>query len=111
MSQTIRVPPDVRSHRGFDGWLAFHIANKEVMRGIVRELCRAKAAGIRHTSVKMIINVLRWEQTIAAPDKPYKINDRYTGIYTHMIAYNFPEYRSMIERRRLRSVTTSKTNS
>jgi len=102
--QTLSVPDEVKNHLGYKGWYAFHVANREVMRSIVAELQKAKEAKIKRTSVKMIINVIRWNLTLSNPDKPYKINDRYTGIYTHIIAHNFPEYRSMIESRQLRAV-------
>lgn len=102
--RTIKVPIDVQSHKGYKKWLSFHLANREVMRSIVAELAKAKEARVTRTSVKMIINVIRWNLTLSNPDKPYKINDRYTGIYTHIIAHNFPEYRSMIETRELRAV-------
>ena len=101
---TLKVSDTVRKHKGYDKWLTFHKANLEVMRQIVHELDRARAANVQRTSVKMIINVIRWNMTIEQPDKPFKINDRYTGIYTHIIADNFPEYRSMIETRVLRAV-------
>lgn len=102
--KTIQVPDIVKSHRGYSKWLTFHKANLEVLRSIVAELHKAKEANIKRTSVKMIINVIRWNLTLSNPDKPYKINDRYTGIYTHIIAHNFPEFRSMIETRELRAV-------
>lgn len=102
--RTIKVPLEVQAHRGYNKFLAFHLANLEVMRSIVSELAKAKEAKVKRTSVKMIINVIRWNLTLSNPDKPYKINDRYTGIYTHIIAYNFPEYRSMIETRELRAL-------
>lgn len=102
--KSLSVPIEVMQHRGYAKWLTFHKANLEVMRSIVSELQKAKEARIKRTSVKMIINVIRWNLTLSNPDKPYKINDRYTGIYTHIIFFNFPEYRSMIETRELRAV-------
>lgn len=102
--KTLSVPSHVIDHKGYPAWVIFHKANLEIMRSIVSELHKAKEARIKRTSVKMIINVIRWNLTLSNPDKPYKINDRYTGIYTHIIYHNFPEFRSMIETRELRAV-------
>lgn len=100
---TLSAPQSVQKHTAWKDWLVYHSSHKQVMRSIIAELEKARAAGRKKASVKAIINYLRWNLYIDTGDD-YKINDKYTGIYTHMVWYNFPEYRDMIETRELRSV-------
>lgn len=100
----IDVPDHLREHKAWKDFVKFHRDNREVMRTIIDQIQIAKDKGVRKTSVKMIINWIRWNVTISNPGKPYKINDKYTGIYTHLIIHNWPEYRDMIESRELRAI-------
>jgi hypothetical protein len=101
-ARTLQIPMDVKAHKYFSEWLSFHCANLKIMRAIVDELEVARQANRKKASVKAIINFLRWNLYVISGEE-YKINDRYTGIYTHMIYHNFPEYREMLEKRELRS--------
>ena len=100
---TLSAPQSVQKHTAWKDWLVYHSSNKQVMRSIISELEKARAAGREKASVKAIINYLRWNLYIDTGND-YKINYKYTGIYTHMVWHNFPEYRDMIETRELRSV-------
>lgn len=99
----LTAPQSVQKHTAWPDWLVYHRSNQQVMRSIVAELAKARDAGRSKASVKAIINYLRWNLYIDTGND-YKINDKYTGIYTHMVWHNFPEYRDMIETRELRSV-------
>ena len=99
---TLKVPKEVKAHKHYDAWLSFHLANRQVMKEIVNELEAAHQMGRTRASVKAIINYLRWNLYVISGEE-YKINDRYTGIYTHIIYHNFPQYREMIEKRELRA--------
>lgn len=98
----LSIPVDVKAHKCYDDWRSFHIANRDIMRTIIEQLDTAKKSGVIKTSVKMIINWIRWNRTVSNPDTDFKINDKYTGIYTHVIQHNFPEYADMIDSRELR---------
>ena len=102
MTATLKVPKEVKAHKHYDAWLSFHLANRQVMKEIVNELEAAYQLGRTRASVKAIINFLRWNLYVISGEE-YKINDRYTGIYTHIIYHNFPQYRDMLEKRELRS--------
>jgi hypothetical protein len=103
--RTLSAPPAVRNHTAWADWMCYHRRNQQVMRAIVTELDKAKQAGRAKASVKAIINYLRWNLYIESGED-YKINDKYTGIYTHMVYHNWPEYREMIEIRELRSIVS-----
>lgn len=98
--ETLDIPYDVKIHPAFGDFVKFHKVNRNVMRAIVMELHRAKLAGRKKTSVKAIINYLRWNLYVET-GKDYKINDKLTGIYTHIIYHNFAEYRLIIDIRKL----------
>lgn len=101
---TLSVSSEIRHHPAYADWLTYHKANLHIMRHIIDELMMAKAAGCKKTSVKAIINYLRWSD-VRTTGRDFKINDRYTGIYTHVIYQNFPELRSLIEKRTFKYVT------
>ena len=96
---TLKLPDTVKAHPSFKDFIQFHTENKEIMREIISELRRGKAAGRKKMSVKAIINFLRWNMYVQS-GKDFKINDKYTGIYTHIIAYNFSDFRSLIDLRK-----------
>lgn len=104
VEKMMSAPRSVQKHAAWSDWLIYHRANRQVMRAIVDELEKARKAGRTRASVKAIINYLRWNMYIASGED-YKINDKYTGIYTHMVYHNWPEYRDMIEIRELRAVS------
>lgn len=103
----ISAPPLLQKHRAWPDFIKFHVENTGVLRAIVLELERAREAGREKASVKAIINYLRWNMYVNAGGQDYAINDKFTGIYTHLIAYNFPEFRDMIETRELRAIDTA----
>lgn len=94
------IPDTVKMHPAFRDFHKFHMDNREIMQRIVSELRRGKAAGRKKMSVKAIINYLRWNMYVES-GKDYKINDKYTGIYTHIIRFNFGEFRELIDIRKL----------
>lgn len=103
--QYLTIPPAVKNHSAWQDWIRYHRLNRHVMRSIVSELERARSAGRMKASVKAIINYLRWNMYVLGDGSDiYAINDKYTGIYTHIIAATFPQYRDMIDKRELRAV-------
>lgn len=109
--QFLIIPPAVKDHSAWQDWQRYHRHNRHVMRSIVSEIRRAKEAGRMKASVKAIINYLRWNMYVAGDGTDiYAINDKYTGIYTHIIVATFPEFRDMIDKRELRAINTHKKN-
>ena len=71
---------------------------------IIAELDRAKDKGLKKCSIKTIIGCIRWNLTVeTVQHDEFKVNDKFTSLYGYVIAYNFPEYRDMINRRELRA--------
>ena len=107
--QYLTIPPAVKDHSAWQDWQRYHRQNRHVMRSIVSEIRRAKEAGRMKASVKAIINYLRWNMYVAGDGSDiYAINDKYTGIYTHIIVATFPEFKDMIDKRELRAINKSK---
>jgi hypothetical protein len=103
MAKTLNIPKYIYNHKSYADWEKFNLRNPNILAYIVKELRRAKIAGRKKASVKAIINFLRWNMYIDSGDE-YKINDKYTGIYTHVIIYNFPDIAKMLEKRVMRSL-------
>lgn len=101
--ERMQIPAEVVKHPRYSDWAKFHMENRHVIRGIIDKIETARAAGIKAVSVKHIINVIRWDYTIETKGKDYKINDAYTGIYTHVIMHNFPAYKFILTNRKLRA--------
>jgi hypothetical protein len=100
---TLELPETVRTHKACAAWVKYHTANRKVFSAIMHEIDKAVAAGRTKASVKAIINYLRWNMYITSGEE-YKINDRYTGIYTHVILHNYPHLASIIDTRELRAI-------
>lgn len=100
----LQLPDAVRQHRACADFIRYHKENRQVFGAIITELYRAKEAGKQKASVKAIVNWLRWNMYISSSTDEYKINDKYTGIYTHIIIHNFPDLAPIIETRELRAI-------
>lgn len=100
---SLHVPEYVINHPKYQDWKKFHVENLHVLKRILHEIQRGKEAGLKAISVKAIINALRWDHTVETCGAPYKINDAFTGLYTHVILANFPEYKLLLTSRNLKS--------
>lgn len=106
------VPPGLSNHNHWNDFVNFHSKNRLVIRRILDELHRAKTAGIKKVSIKTIIGCIRWNLTVeTVSNDEFKINDKYTSIYAWIISHNFPQYKSMIDLRTLRSKKNDNRNS
>jgi len=91
----------------------YHRLNPIVYSHFKRLAFKAIDAGKKKISFKMIMNVIRWEiyLTVEEPTlfnldgklTKFKINDAYGSRYARIFAEEFPEHRTKIELRRLRS--------
>jgi hypothetical protein len=104
MSETLKVPPYLTTHDRWNAFLEFHLSNKHVFRKILKEIENGKAAGLKKISVKHIISHLRWDMQLLTKTTDFKINDGYTGIYTHLILHNYPEYKDILTTKPLTSL-------
>lgn len=100
--ETLHIPEDVKNHSRYQEWKSFHLGNRNVLKRIIHEIERGKRAGLKAISVKAIINAIRWDMTVETSGDGYKINDAYTGIYTHVIMCNFPEYKLLLTSRQFK---------
>lgn len=104
MSDTIKAPAYITQHERWNSFLEFHLQNKHVFRKILKEIENGKNAGLKKISVKHIISHLRWDMQLLTKTNDFKINDGYTGIYTHLIIYNFPEYKDILTTKPLQAL-------
>jgi hypothetical protein len=89
----------------------FHLKNPIVYEHFKELAFRAIGKGKNKISFKMIMNVIRWDIFIKTSDEPmnlkemvkFKINDAYGSRYARLFVSDFPEHKSKIEMRNLRS--------
>jgi len=89
----------------------FHLKNPVVYEFFKDLAFRAIEKGKKRISFKMIMNVIRWDIFINTTDEAvplnevvkFKINDAYGSRYARLFVSDFPEHKSKIELRNLRS--------
>lgn len=101
--KSLQVPEEVQQSSYYDKWLRFHLDNRNIIRMILDELNRAKSKGLKKVSIKQIIGKIRWEKSLETVSEDFRINDAFTSIYAHVIAYNFDEYKSLFDCKPLRA--------
>ena len=100
----LNLPETVKEHKYFDAFLAFHSKNVNVMRLIVAELEKFRAAKKRSASIKAIIYKIRYDETLRIIGQgEYKINDAFTSIYSRIIWENFPQYRNLLTQKKTKN--------
>ena len=85
-------------------FLEFHALNPHVYRNLVSLARRLKASGQRRTSMKFLIERLRWEyieKTNRSGDE-YAINNDYTSRYARLLMDTCPDLNGFFETRALR---------
>lgn len=81
----------------------YHEENPEIFERLVEMTKAAKARGRKHVGMKMMFEVIRWEQSLTAKSDIFKINNNYTSRYARLITDTYPELYGMFETRRIRS--------
>lgn len=84
-------------------FIDFHRANPHVYDALVRLAKQAAAAGRTKVGMKMLFEVLRWEQFLVTSDPDFKLNNNYTARYARLIMEQEPELAGIFEVRSLRS--------
>lgn len=95
----IIIPRQVREHPSYADWLAFHLDNRHVIRSIISALDIARLEG-RRAGIKRIVEDLRWSDE-STTGEPFKLDNRLTSLYAHIIYHNFPQYREVFSVKKL----------
>lgn len=98
----IDIPQQIRKHKAYRDFVEFNSQNPHVLLRILKEIQRAKDTGLKVVSIKAIINYLRWQVNFETRSEDFKLNDKFTGLYTHFILWKFPHYKGVLTTRSLR---------
>lgn len=97
-------------HKYFNRWLQFHRDNKKVLRFLVDELYKFKAQGKPKASIKTLIGIVRYNETLKIKGEgEYKINDAFTSIYSRIITENWPELAYLLIQKKTKNERNLKT--
>ncbi len=95
-----RESVDDRINRRF---AAFHQANPNVYDELVRLSRQAKAAGRERVGLRMLFEVVRWNQLTSTTGDQFKLNDNYISRYARLIMDQEPDLAGLYETRELRA--------
>lgn len=94
------VDDDTIEHR----FAAFHAAHPDVFAMIVELAQEAHDAGRTRLSMKLLVEVIRWNRFISHGDTDdFKINNVFTSRYTRLLQQQHPHLAAMFATRELRS--------
>ena len=94
----------MKSHKYFERWYHFHCKNVFVLRFLVDELRKFKSQKKPHASVKTLIGIVRYNETLKIKGEgEYKINDAFTSLYSRIITHNFPELKYLITQKKTKN--------
>jgi hypothetical protein len=96
--------PDVVTSRVLstrEKFCIFHSANPQVFRELERMARAMLRRGRTKSSVKMCLEVLRWDyyMTHNDPNSDYKINNSYASFYSRLLMDTYPEFEGLFELR------------
>lgn len=83
---------------------AFHNANPDVYRALVRLSLEMKRAGRQRYGVKGLVEKLRWDFAIQTQGDDFKISNDYTSRYARLIMEQIPELDGFFATRPLRAI-------
>ncbi len=86
-------------------FLAFHRANPQVYRELVRFAREARNYGKRVLGIRLLWERVRWELMIVTRDEnsSFKFNDHYHSRYARLLMDREPDLRGMFRIRKLRT--------
>ena len=85
-----------------EAFVDFHHRNPHVYRLLVKLAREWKAAGHRKCSMKMLFELVRWDEGIrTATDDGLKLNNSFTSRYARLIAGNEPDLADLFVARSL----------
>lgn len=94
------VEPDYGPDESLDERFAvFHMLNPHVADRLEDLACQLVAAGRTRIGVKMLVEVLRWQQQLDTIAEPYKLNNSYSSRYARLLADRNPCLAGVFETR------------
>lgn len=86
----------------------FHLKNPKVYKRLVELTKQAHEKGKTRVGMKMLFEVVRWNEFLDTSDSDFKLNNNYTSYYARMIMHQHPEFGEIFETRSLTSDRVSK---
>jgi hypothetical protein len=74
-------------------FLDFHEKNPQVYDLFKRYAFQLIEAGVRHTSVALIIERIRWESAISTTDQQYTVSNNFRADYARLFMQEHPQFR------------------
>lgn len=81
----------------------YHKQNPGVYKRLVELTKQAHEKGKTRVGMKMLFEVVRWNEFLQTNDPDFKLNNNYTSYYARMIMHQHPEFGEIFETRTLRS--------
>ena len=94
---------ELNGHSIEEGFNKFNKENPHIYNAFEEQAFKAIERGRKKISSKLIINWIRWNETLRSSDKNFKINDAYQSRYARLFIQNHPKYENVFELRKLRS--------
>lgn len=73
-------------------FLTFHSKNPQVYSEFKRYAFDLINAGVKHASVALIIERMRWDSALRTEGDKFKISNDYRADFARLFAYDFPAY-------------------
>ena len=86
-----------------DGFVKFNAENPHIFNAFEEQALRAIDKGRKKISAKLIINWIRWNETLNSGDLNFKINDAYQSYYARLFITKYPQHAEIFELRKLRN--------
>jgi len=94
MTQLSFLDPKLQQHIQYDE------ANPDLYKAFVRLAKQAIAARCQHAGANRIIEVMRWETSLAASGDDYKINNNIAPYYSRKFEAEYPEHKGFFRMRK-----------
>lgn len=85
---------------------AFHEENKIVAAHLLVLARRQRDAKVKRISMKMLFEVLRYNESLKTQGEHFKLNNNYTAYYVRLLEQVDPSLKGMFERRRSKADTS-----
>ena len=86
-----------------DGFKKFNEENPQIFEAFELEALELISKGKKQLSAKLIINSLRFNETITSNDKNFKINDAYQSYYSRLFVEIYPQFTHLFRFRKQRN--------
>lgn len=94
---------ELHGHSIREGFKKFNSEHPHIYEAFEMQVFKALSRGRKKLSAKLIINWIRWNETLKSSDPSFKINDAFQSYYArHFVAKN-PKHKNVFEFRKLRN--------